>query len=196
MPRESGSLLANINTLPGDYLPKPISRDRLLAIPAAIAAIGVVVAFVFVIQNTVSNTQATNEQVEANKFIISKEQSEKQKLLEDIDVLEKQIADLEIIDDSFTLAYDRISLLSDELNTDINAVVDNVVSGVEFGSIAHDLDAISIIGTSPTEEEILEYARKLDGTDRFVEIVIDEIRETCDTQIQNYNLTLKLKGTE
>jgi len=196
LPRESGSLLANINTLPGDYLPKPMSRDRLLAIPAAVAAIGVVVAFIFIIQNTAGNIKATNEEIDANNFIITKKQAEKQKILENIDVLEEQIADLEIINDSFTIAYETISLSSDVVNDDINAVVDNVISGIELGSIAHVGNALHIVGSSPTEKEILEYARNLNETNRFDEIVVTKIRENNDAETQEYSLTLKLKGTD
>lgn len=198
LPRESGSLLANINTLPGDYLPKPMSRDRLLAIPAAVAAIGVVVAFIFIIQNTAGNIKATNEEIDANNFIITKKQAEKQKILENIDVLEEQIADLEIINDSFTIAYETISLSSDVVNDDINAVVDNVISGIELGSIAHVGNALHIVGSSPTEKEILEYARNLDETNRFDEVVVTAIKENSNSeaQEQKYNLTLKLKGTD
>jgi len=198
LPRESGSLLANINTLPGDYLPKPMSRDRLLAIPAAVAAIGVVVAFIFIIQNTAGNIKATNEEIDANNFIITKKQAEKQKILENIDVLEEQIADLEIINDSFTIAYETISLSSDVVNDDINAVVDNVISGIELGSIAHGGNALHIVGSSPTEKEILEYARNLDETNRFDEVVVTAIKENSNSeaQEQKYNLTLKLKGTD
>ena len=196
LPRESGSLLANINTLPGDYLPKPISRDRLLAIPAAVAAIGVVAVFVFIIQNTAGNIKATNEEIEANKFYIAKMQSEKQQLLEDIDDLEGEIANLEIINDSFTIAYETISLSSDGVNNDMNAVVDNVISGTELRSVVHGGSVINITGISPTEEEILEYARNLDETHRFDEIVVSNIRVNEEDQTQVYNLTLLLEGTD
>ena len=196
LPRESGSLLANINTLPGDYLPKPISRDRLLAIPAAVAAIGVVAVFVFIIQNTAGNIKTTNEEIEANKFYITKMQSEKQQLLEDIDDLEGEIANLEIINDSFTIAYETISLSSDGVNNDMNAVVDNVISGTELRSVVYGGSVINITGISPTEEEILEYARNLDETHRFDEIVVSNIRVNEEDQTQVYNLTLLLEGTD
>jgi type IV pilus assembly protein PilM len=199
LPRESGSLLANINTLPGHYLPKPISRDRLLAIPAVIVAVAVVTAFVFVIQNTTGNINATNEQVAANKFIITKKQTEKQTLLKEIEILNGQIADLEIKNDSFTITHDAISSLSNELNADINAIVDNVVSGVTLRNITHSGNTISIMGLAPTEEEILEYARELDKTGRYDEIVVTKIQESNDddgADAQGYHLTLKLRGTE
>lgn len=196
--RESGSLLANIHTLPGNYLPKPISRDRLMAIPAVVAAIGVIVAFVFIIQNNAASLKSTNEQINANNFIISKNKVEKQKLMESIEVMESQIGDLKIINDSFMVAYDTITFLSEELNGNINAVVDNIVSGVSFRDISHKSDYVTIMGYSPTEEEILEYARKLDETDRFDEVVVTKIKkESCEeSQSQEYYLTLKLKELE
>ena len=168
----------------------------MLAIPAAVAAIGVVAVFVFIIQNTAGNIKATNEEIEANKFYIAKMQSEKQQLLEDIDDLEGEIANLEIINDSFTIAYETISLSSDGVNNDMNAVVDNVISGTELRSVVHGGSVINITGISPTEEEILEYARNLDETHRFDEIVVSNIRVNEEDQTQVYNLTLLLEGTD
>jgi type IV pilus assembly protein PilM len=196
LPRESGSLLANINTLPGNYLPKPISRGSLMAIPAAIAGVVVIVAFIFIIQSTASNIKATNEQIDDNNFDINRKQLEKQKLLADIEDLNSNIASLEVINDSFSVVSNFISLTSESLNTDISTLVDNLVGGIELASIVHRADNIAIKGISPSEEEILEYARQLDNTGRFSEIVVSKIKENDVDMVQEYLLTLKLRGTE
>ncbi|HEY97300.1 MAG TPA: hypothetical protein G4O16_03865 [Dehalococcoidia bacterium] len=198
LPRESGSLLANINTLPGNYLPKPMSRGSLLAIPAAVAGVAVIATFVFIIQSTASDIKATNEQIDENNFDISRKQIEKQRLMADIEDLSGKIASLEIINDSFSVVYETISLASESLNADINAIVDNLVSAIELESIIHRGDTVSIKGISPSEVEVLEYARKLDSTRRFDEIVISKIKEidTDEIQAQEYHLTLKLKGAD
>jgi type IV pilus assembly protein PilM len=196
LPRESGSLLANINTLPGNYLPKPISRGRMIAVPVVVVAIIVIAAFVFIIQNTTANIKATNEKVDANNFLISKKQAEKQKLTGSIETMEAQVAELEQLNENFIIAYDTITLVSDRLNNDFNAVVDNVPIGIEFKNITHAAGVIRILGSSPSEEEILEYARLLEQTGRFDEIVVSEISESSNEDEQDYYLTLKLKGLE
>jgi type IV pilus assembly protein PilM len=196
LPRESGSLLANINTLPGNYLPKPISRNRMIAVPAVVAGIAVIAAFLFIIQNTAANIEATNEKVDANNFLISKKQAEKQKLTESIEAMGAQVTELEQLNENFIIAYDTITLLTDGLNNDMNAVVDNVLSGIEFKNITHAAGVIRILGSSPTEVEILEYARLLEETGRFDEVVVSEISESSTEEEQEYYLTLKLKGSE
>jgi hypothetical protein len=198
LPRESGSMLANINTLPSVYLPKPISRNHLIAIPAVIAGIAVIVAFIFIIQNTAGNIEDMSEKVDANNFIISKKQAEKQKLMESIESLETQIMGLEAINENFVIAYNTISLLSYGFNNDINAVVDNVLSEVEFRSIVYSSDVIRIQANAPSEVEILDYARALEETNRFEEVVVTQIREneTDDFIHQEFILSLKVKGVE
>ncbi len=196
LPRESGSLLANINTLPGHYLPKPISRDRLLAIPAVVAGIAVVVAFIFVIQNTSGNIAAKNEQISANNFLISKNQAEKQKLMDSITKMEGEIGNLEVINDSFMVAYDTINLISNELNDDIRTFMNNVLSELDFTKIEYRNQVISLLGISASEKEILEYARILDETGHFDEIVVNQIKESSDGSSDEYFLMLKMKGSE
>jgi len=163
-----------------------------------VAGVAVIATFVFIIQSTASDIKATNEQIDENNFDISRKQIEKQRLMADIEDLSGKIASLEIINDSFSVVYETISLASESLNADINAIVDNLVSAIELESIIHRGDTVSIKGISPSEVEVLEYARKLDSTRRFDEIVISKIKEidTDEIQAQEYHLTLKLKGAD
>lgn len=200
MPRESGALLANINTLPGTYITKPISRDRLLAIPASIAAVAVVVAFIFVIQNTVENIEATSEKIDANEFIIAKKQADRDTYMENIEVLSSQISSLEAYNVNFTAAYNTLTVLSHDMNQNVNAVVENILDGLEFESITAGEGIITVSGLTLSEVEVLEYAHAVEETGLFAEVIIERISEGTsegdEPEKQNYVLTLKLEGSE
>ncbi len=197
LPRESGSLIANINTLPGNLLPKPISRDRLLAIPAVVAAVAVVAAFIFIIQNTASNIDSANEQLEGNNYIIEKKQQDKQDLLGEIEVLEQQISNYALVNESLTFTYEYIGILSDSVTYNMKSVVDNTVSGIEIHNIGYGGATLRVNGISPSEEEVLDYARKIEATNRFSEVTITNINDVEDEDgqiMKDFALTLILEG--
>jgi len=197
LPRESGSLIANINTLPGGLLPKPISRDRLLAIPAVVAGVAVIAAFVFIIQNTASNISATNEQLVANNYIIDKKTQDKQDLMGEIDVLEQQIQNYKSINESLAVTYEYLGILSDLGTYDMKAAVDNTVSGITLLSIDYNETMLRVLGSSSTEEEIIRYARNLEDTNRFSEVTITHVSDTENDEgqiIKEFTLNMSLEG--
>ena len=197
LPRESGSLIANINTLPGGLLPKPISRDRLLAIPAVIAGVAVIAAFVYVIQNTTSNISATQEQVVANNYIIEKKTEDKKNLMEDIELLEQQVSNYQKINESLGVTIEYIGILSDISTDDMIATVNTVETGITLQSVEYNERELRILGSSPTEEEIIQYTRNLEDTGRFFEVTITHIADVEDEEgfiFKEFVLTINLEG--
>ena len=197
LPRESGSLIANINTLPGGLLPKPISRDRLLAIPAVVAGVAVIAAFVFVIQSNTSNIEAAQEQIVANNYIIEKKTEDKKNLLEDIELLEQQFGNYQKVNESLAVTYEYIGILSDICTYDMKATVDNTETGIVLQSIEYNERELRIIGGAPTEEEVIQYARNLEDTNRFFQVTISHIAESEDAEgyiYQEFVLTINLEG--
>jgi type IV pilus assembly protein PilM len=176
LPREAGSLLANINTLPGALLPKPISRTRVMAIPGVVAGIGVIVAFVFVIQSTAGAIESTGETIDANRFIISKKQAEQTRLMESIAVMEEDLGIMEGYLADFIMASESITIQGNAVNYDMKAAVNNLVDGIEYQDISYSPEYLVIEGNAPSEEEVLEYAARLRDTNRFSEVVISRIQ--------------------
>ena len=198
LPRESGSLIANLNTLPGGLLPKPISRDRLLAIPAVIAGIAVVAAFVFIIQNTASGIGTAHDQIQANNFIIEKKQNEKKQLQADIDALEQDISYYEDVNKSLSVTGGYIDLYSDEVNYNMKAAVDTVEPGIVVQRIEYiQGDQMRVYGYALTEDEVLAYARNIEDTNRFDEVTVAQIVDVVDEDekvFKEFALTFLLKG--
>ena len=198
LPRESGSIIANLNTLPGGLLPKPISRDRLLAIPAVIASIAVIAAFVFIIQNTTSGISSANDQVRANNFIIEKKQNEKKDLLADIESLEQQISQYQALNESLSVTGGYIDNYSDEVTYNMKATVDNTEDGIKIERIEYiQGDTVRVYGSALHEEEVIAYARNIEYTNRFDEVTVTQIADVVDEEenvFKEFVLTFLLKG--
>ncbi|MGD9143912.1 MAG: PilN domain-containing protein, partial [Dehalococcoidia bacterium] len=197
LPRESGSLIANINTLPGGLLPKPISRDRLLAIPAVVAGVIVIAAGIFVIKSMASDISTMNGQVVANNYIIEKKTQDTQNLRSQIELLEAQIKEYSGTNENLLAAYENIGILSDLTTYDMKAAVDSVETGITFIKISYSDTQLTVMGSSSTEEEIVEYARNLENTNRFFEVTITSITDVETVEgpiIKEFTLVMSLEG--
>lgn len=199
--REAGPLLPNFNTLPMPYQPKQIPMNRLLAIPAAGVAVGIIVLLAITIQNAAGDIQSMQEQVKSNNFLLEKKQAQKKDLTQNIAATEQQIISNEQARKNFMAALESFSKKGDLMNSDMRATVDSVIEDLALGNIAHSGTQVSLNGFAGTEQEILDYARILDATDRFTEITISSItrnenREgeaTSDNGSMDFALNLKLK---
>jgi type IV pilus assembly protein PilM len=65
LPKEAGPLLPNINALPLPYQPRQISLTKLMALPAAAVAVGVVVLLVMTVQNAAASIYQVQSQLDA-----------------------------------------------------------------------------------------------------------------------------------
>ena len=179
-------------------MPKPISRDRLLAIPAVVAGIAVIAAFVVIIQNTASGIDSANDQIQANNFIIEKKQKEKKDLTADIEDLEQKISQYQAMNDSLSVTGGFIDHYSDEVTFNMKATVDNTVDPIEIQRIEYvQGDTVRVYGIALTEKEILAYARNIEYTNRFDEVTITNIIDVEDADENVYKefmLTFLLKG--
>jgi Tfp pilus assembly protein PilN len=197
MPSEAGPSLPNFNTLPGPYLPKQISRGRLLALPSAAAAAGVVVLFVFLIQGAAAKIEQDQNTLDSTKLLLEQKQAQKKDLRDSITAMELVVTDIENSRDDFVAALTSLNAKGELVNGDLNATVDNIVAGLELHRINHEGDQMLLSGQAPTEQEILQYVRNLQNTGRFSEITITSItRNPSDEGIEtmSYSLVLKLEG--
>jgi type IV pilus assembly protein PilM len=197
LPRESGPSLPNINALPFPYLPKQIPRGRLMAVPAAAAAVGVIVLLVFMVQNAAAKIEKDQATLESTRLQLVQKQADKKELTENITVMEQTVAGIEASRDSYIAALDSINNAGDLMNGDLNASVDNVVAGLELSSINHSGNQMLLNGQALTENEVMQYVRNLQNTDRFSEVTIASISRIIEsdnaTDFMNYSLVLSLK---
>jgi type IV pilus assembly protein PilM len=196
MPGDAGPSLPNFNTLPAPYLPKPISRGRLLAVPAGVAAVGVVILLVFMVQSAAAKIEQDQATLAATRLLLDRTQVQKVELMGNIEATEASLAEIQTLHESFIAALDSLADKGLLLNGDLNATVDNVVTSLEIHRISHEGDQIILTGQAVTEQEILQYVRNLQSTGRFSEITIANItRNTSgenESEYMEYSLALRL----
>jgi outer membrane protein assembly factor BamA len=78
--------------------------------------------------------------------------------------------------------------------------VDAVINDLDLGGIGHTGNAINIRGQAASEQEVMEYVRKLTASGRFSEITISNLTRVGDTSdnassLMNFSLTLQVKET-
>lgn len=194
---EAGPSLTNFNTLPLPYQPKQISRARIIAIPAAVAAVGLVVLLVFMIQNAAAKIDQDQVTLESTQFILAQKQAQKVELRAGITEMEQEIVDIETARDTYVAALASLNNKGELMNCDLDATVDNVVTGLELYRISQDIDQLILTGQALTEEEVMQYVRNLQNTGRFSEITISNLARVTDTDngtdYMNYTLALKLE---
>jgi Tfp pilus assembly protein PilN len=195
---EAGPSLPNINALPSPYLPKQIPRSRMLAAPVTAAAVGVVVLLVFMIQGAAAKIEQDQITLDTTKLTLIQKQNQNKELENNIAAMEIQVADIETSRDAFVAAVETLNARGELINGDLNATVDNVVTGLELYRINREEDELLINGQAPTEEEVMQYVRNLQATGRFSEITISTLTRNAasdnGTETMSYSLALKLEG--
>lgn len=171
----AGPLLVDLNTLPVSYLPKPISLGRIIALPATAVAIGLVVLLAMTIQDAAATIDSAQSQLGTTTSILEQSQSKREELKKNIEALEKELADVEAASNTFINASNSLNIQGDKINGDLEATVNNLVSGIRLSSISHSGSGLNLNGNAPSETEVLEYARNLDTCGRFFEVTISSI---------------------
>jgi len=191
--RETGLAVVNLNALPAAYRPKPFSLTRVIAVPSAVVVVGLVVSLVMLIQGASASIVSTHNQLDATYQLIKQKQLREQELTENIAELEGTIAGLEAAHDTFTTALDSLIWQRSMVNGNLEVAAYYVPLDITLTSINQAGSTLTINGTSSSETEILDYARKLDLTTRFSEVTVANVRRTADEAME-FTLVLRTKG--
>jgi type IV pilus assembly protein PilM len=200
LPTEAGPALPNFNTLPSPYLPKQIPQGRLMAIPAAAAAIGVIALLVFMIQGAAAKIEQDQTTLDSNNTLLAQKQAQRTELKDNILTMEQTLADIETSRDAFLAALYSLNANQELVNGDLNAIVNNTVSNLDLFRISHDQDQVLINGQASTEEDVMQFVRNLQNTGVFAEVTITTLTRNVtsdngtDTVNYSYSLAIKLKG--
>ena len=192
--REAGPLVVNLNALPAPYRPEPFSLARVVALPIATVVIGLLVLLAMLIQDASANIASMQNQLDTTNHIIKLKQSQKKELAENIAELEKKLADAGASRDIFTTASGSLDKQGDTINGDLEETTNSLQSSIGLTNINHSSGKLTISGRSPSETEVLLYARSLSDSDRFSEIIIASIRRVEEDGWMDFILILKVKG--
>jgi type IV pilus assembly protein PilM len=192
--KESGLLLPNFNTLPLPYLPKQIPRDRLMAVPAAAVAVGLVVLLFFTVQNAAAKIEKDQNDLDVTNTLLEQKQSQKKELSQSVTAAQKNLSTITADREKYTAALESMGAESTSMNNDLEASVDNVVTNLDLSRVGHSGTQMNLYGKAASEQEIMQYVRKLQDTGRFEEITIADITRGSEnaTDFMQYSLTLRV----
>jgi len=163
----AGPVVAKSNLLPAEYRPKPISWGKVVVLPSAIAMAGLVIPFVMFISDTSANIVSTSEQLERVNQVLSENQLQKRELVKNIAELEGRIVEVEASLVAFNLALNELDVRCDNINGNLEITMDNLPKIIELTGIECTGNNVTINGRSPSETEVLLYARSLDSSGQF-----------------------------
>jgi type IV pilus assembly protein PilM len=198
--REAGPLLPNFNTLPAHYLPKQLSLNRIMAVPMTAAAGGLIILLAMTVQNASANIETARVQLESTNLVLEKRQAERKELTGTVTTMQAQLAAIEAERQGFSVILENLTGNGDLMNNDLNATVDNVITDLGLDNIGHNGEGVSLKGSAASEQEVMEYVRKLTDTGRFNEITIANITRVGaasenETERMDFALTLDVKET-
>ncbi len=181
--RETGSLLANLNVLPASYRPRPTSLTRVIALPSATAAVSLLILLTMFIQDASGHITSTRNQLDTTNQFIQQKQLRKKELMTNIAELEKKLAAAEASRRAFATALDSLDKQGNKVNGDLEVTVKSLSGAINLGSISYAISMLTLNGWASNEKDLLLYARKLDGSGRFSEVIIASLRKTRDDRI-------------
>ena len=175
--KRSSSLAVNLNLLPAPYQPKPPSLVKIVALPSAVVTVLLSVYLAMLIQGTADSIASAQSQLDVTNQLLQQRQSERQKAVENrSDETESHYA-------RFTAAVHSLNGRCNLINNNLKETVDSLPSYVSLNDISYnDNDNIvTISGIAPSETEVIRYAKNLEESGRFSEIIITAMNRTVDS---------------
>jgi type IV pilus assembly protein PilM len=197
--RKADSPLANLNLLPAPYQPKPMSINRIVAIPGTTAIIGLVVPMLMLMQSSSSNIKALQSEIYATNQIINQKTAQRQELKNTVAGLEKQLTDIKSTSDKFQKTLSYLDNSQQTVQGDLIAALNRASMNISLDSIAESEGNLTISGSAPQESDILNYAREMDITGRFTATTVASMTivppkdENSEKRVK-FTLKLQRKG--
>lgn len=193
--KEAGLSVINLNVLPTAEQPKSRSLDKT---KIAIVPIVLVIAFLLVplvmrVQDASADIASTRSQLGTTNQIIKQRLVQQQELTESIAELETKLAEVEETRNTFTRALSSLDSQGSGVNGDLKTTASALPGTVELIGVSHASNTLIISGNSPSETEVLVYARSLDASHRFSEVIIASMNRV-EHGGMNFTLILVTKG--
>lgn len=174
--KEAGPSVANMNILPAPYQAAQLSLAKVLALPGAAIAIGLLVFLVMLIRSASADTYLLQRQLEN----INQEVSQKQELSENVAELAQKVAEAELSRDNLTTALGNLEKQSNEVNGNLKLTISSVPNNISLKCINYSNNMLIITGESPSEKEVVVYLDKLNSSGEFAEITISNMTRIND----------------
>jgi len=169
---ETGSLVANLNTMPAPYRPKPISLVNIFALPSITIA-SILLAFLVIVTQSVSaDIAVVRDRFNTTDQFVQQKQLQRQELVENIDELQKGISDAEAARDNFTAAIGSLEREGAGISLLLEEALKSLPKTIDLRSISYANNILTVGGWAPGESEVLLYINNLESSGGFGEITI------------------------
>ena len=175
--------LVNFNALP-EAAPRPKQKRSVTTIllPIIIVlGIGLVFYMVTLLQSSSAQTEALRSQIPPIESLIAEQRESIPALKEEIDQIEPQIEPLQAAADIFDTTSTDLEKGRSQVDGDLGMIVAFRPENVDVIDINHSGNPVTIQGTAPDEQDVLEYAKNLRNSGRFSKVVISSIAASTET---------------
>ena len=179
-----------VNLLP-DILKEKKLRPEILVATGVVLAVGILVICFFQLRSAWANTESSRDQLaiaeqtlvqlEAKQMI---EQREADSLTQRADTLVAQL-------EKFNVSITSLETNQNVLNDDLKLVLTTLPSGVSLSSIQEGGD-FRIQGRAYTKEQILEYTRNLEQTNKFSDIILSIQGTDASEDVKDISFQMRL----
>ncbi|HEY33284.1 MAG TPA: pilus assembly protein PilM [Dehalococcoidia bacterium] len=182
--------LVNLNALPDIYRQRQIPWGKAIAPAAGILGLVLIAYGGFLVWDKTSDINLLNSQIADTSVeaVLSEtlQRSQEQQIAE----LEERVSEASRSREIVADAYEMIVNLQQTLKDDIELAVYSLQDRVTLTSMSHSGDILVVTGGARTEQQVFEYARTLDMSSRFSEIVVTGIRQNSEQGV-DFTLTFQ-----
>ena len=176
----SGLVVSELNVLPVVYQPEPISLIRILAVPGAVVALGLLLFLALMTQNTFSDIAEARNQLNATNQLLQQKLAQRQIYDNTIAELQKKISNAETSGGNFALAVSSLKTQSEAVNGNLIVTVNSLPETVSLTSITQNRKNLTISGRAPSETDVLTYLKGLEDSERFSSITITSLKKSTE----------------
>lgn len=189
----TGLSVTELNVLPVAYQPEPISLTRVLAVPSAVIAVGLLLFLALMTQNTSADIAEIRGQLNITNQLLQQKMAQRQKYTDITAELQQKINNAETSGGNFALAVSNLETQSEAVNGNLEVTVNSLPETVSLTSISQTQNMLTLKGQAQSEEDILSYLRELEASERFSSITITNLRITADGNT-DFNIILVVGG--
>ncbi len=190
--RGRGSLIGDLNCVPGPYLPPPFSITRVVILPIGVIVLGVLGLQAMYVQDVSASIISLQSQVNNTEFAVTRRQEQKKAVETSIKEYEKNLSKLQSGSKLFAAARESLDSQTELMNDQLAIVVRNLPGSVYITKIDATVSQIRLEAWSPDEKDMILYARQLQQSGRFAPITITRVG--ADSVHVSFVLLLKTKA--
>ena len=166
-----------VNLLPETFKEKRLSSQVQMAAGATLA-LGILAVVFIQFQGASANTESLRSQLASADKVLIQRQAERLVLQREADALTVEAAQAATVWETFSGSLSMLAAEQASINNNLKLVLASLPSGVSLSGIQEASDLV-LQGNASKEAEVLTYARNLENSNRFSEIVLSMQSKTA-----------------